>query len=192
MSLTFIEETHSYEISGVTIPSVTQIIGAAGLNDFSGVNPGVLERSANFGTAVHKAIELQCKESLDWNTVDSAIKPWIKNWNKFTEDFKFTAGSNEVRGYHPIYRYGYTIDAIGIADEKRTKVDIKTGNPKPSDIIQISGYDMAKPTENNLILYIKEDGYKVVKVGKSLLKKGQQVFLSALTIYNFKKENKLC
>ncbi len=54
----FIESSHTYLLDGVIIPSVSNILSTVLFpNKYSAVNPAVLERAAQFGTNVHKAIE---------------------------------------------------------------------------------------------------------------------------------------
>jgi len=58
MSLTFVESTHIYTLNGKEVPSVSTILGATLFKDkYSGVDEWVLKKAAEFGTAVHYAIE---------------------------------------------------------------------------------------------------------------------------------------
>ena len=198
-SLTFVKETHEYRIDGVVVPSVTQVLKASGLSNFDFVDPKLLERNSAFGDAVHAAIQFKCKGTLDEETVDEAIKPYVQSWDNFVEDFQFVPKQNEVQGFHPVYRYAYTIDLLGEINNggKYAGIavgDIKTGQPKPSDLIQLGGYKLAVERQRHIfILYlnpeIKPRGYKTVFAINN--KKEQGIFLSALSLFNFKKENKL-
>lgn len=189
--LKFNPENHEYRLDGVVIPSVTQILKSAGLSSFDGVPQELLERNARFGTAVHKAVELTCQGNLDNSTVDPVLVPYLEAWELFAECYGFKSEKQEVVGYHPTYRYGYTIDAIGtLPDGKKALVDIKTGTPKPSDEIQVfGGYALAQKVDRQIIVYLSAGDFKTNIVKKDLT--AQQIFLSALSIHNFRKEKGL-
>lgn len=186
-NLLFIEETHEYIVDGVVYPSVTQVISSAGLNNYNNVDKYVLERSANFGTAVHKAIELHSKNVLDKTTLDESLLPYISAWDTFCKDFSFKSEMQEYRSFSSSLKVGFTIDHIG----NDSILDIKTGTPKPADIIQVSTYNYLYPCKNAYILYLDKDKYKAVLLKRQEKSKGVNVFMSCLTIYNFKNENNL-
>lgn len=60
-TLEYDDESHTYIVDGVIVPSVTQILGVKFGNKYAGVNRSTLERAANRGTAIHEAIENFCK-----------------------------------------------------------------------------------------------------------------------------------
>ena len=64
-TLEYDDESHTYIVDGVIVPSVTQILGVKFGNKYAGVNRSTLERAANRGTAIHKAIESFCKYGKD-------------------------------------------------------------------------------------------------------------------------------
>ena len=53
----YIDSTHTYLIDGVIVPSVTQIVNWYFGNTYANVDPELLQRSAEYGTMVHKLIE---------------------------------------------------------------------------------------------------------------------------------------
>ena len=55
--LEYIDESHTYIFNGVILPSITQILKVKFGNKYHGVSNSTLERAANLGTEVHKAIE---------------------------------------------------------------------------------------------------------------------------------------
>lgn len=55
--LEYIDESHTYIFNGVILPSITQILKVKFGNKYLGVSNKTLERAANLGTEVHKAIE---------------------------------------------------------------------------------------------------------------------------------------
>ena len=52
---TFVPEEHAYIQEGVQIPSVTQILNAVGLVDYSQIPEAILDHKAEIGTAAHAA-----------------------------------------------------------------------------------------------------------------------------------------
>lgn len=55
--LEYIDESHTYIFNGVILPSITQILKVKFGNKYLGVSNSTLERAANLGAEVHKAIE---------------------------------------------------------------------------------------------------------------------------------------
>lgn len=60
-TLEYDNESHTYIVDGLIVPSVTQILGVKFGNKYAGVNRSTLERAASRGTAIHEAIEKYCK-----------------------------------------------------------------------------------------------------------------------------------
>jgi len=190
--LTFQEEGHIYKVDGVEIPSVTQVLKAAGLSNFDHVNQHVLEKSIQFGNVVHKTIELKCKGTLDESSVNDVIKPYITQWDKFCLDYQYFSKQVEYRAYNSSLRVGFCIDNLGFIHATDTAiVDIKTGQPKAADIIQACAYGYLYPVTRLFLLYLNPDSYKAFEIKRSDRKKGEQIFLSCLSLYNYKKEHKL-
>ena len=62
----FDSTTHTYTLNGGVIPSTTQIIKAVLFpNQYAFIADDVLEKAANFGTRVHKALDMDFPEALD-------------------------------------------------------------------------------------------------------------------------------
>lgn len=64
-TLEYDNESHTYLVDGVIVPSVTQILGVKFGNKYAGVNRSTLEQAASRGTAIHEAIEDFCKTGND-------------------------------------------------------------------------------------------------------------------------------
>ena len=60
----FIEEGHIYLVDGVIVPSVTQILHKVFPEKYEGIPKEVLNAKANYGTDVHKYIEIINKKKL--------------------------------------------------------------------------------------------------------------------------------
>lgn len=68
--LTFAAETHEYRVNGRLVPSVTQILEAVGLIDYSHIPWPTRQMALERGRAVHEAIALDLAGDLDEESAD--------------------------------------------------------------------------------------------------------------------------
>lgn len=121
--LSFDEEHHIFTAEGEIIPSVTSIIRKAGLTpDWSQIAD--IEWYASRGTYVHQATEMWEKGTLDENTVDKEIRPYLEAYKRFRADYPVKVIDQEVRLWHPTYRYAGIIDMI-VEDTRSYKLFLK-------------------------------------------------------------------
>jgi len=127
--LKFDEETHTYTVGGEVLPSVTQILKAARLIDYSMIPQPILQAAARRGRAVHQVLELLDNDLLDpASEIDAEIAGYVGAAIQFYRDTQFEPHLVEFRNYHRTYRYAGTLDRTGImAGRQRTIVDFKTG-----------------------------------------------------------------
>ena len=59
--LEYDDETHTYIVDGIIVPSVTQLLGIKFGHKYDDVSAETLNKAAERGTAIHKAIEEFCK-----------------------------------------------------------------------------------------------------------------------------------
>lgn len=64
-TLEYDDDTHTYLVDGVIVPSITQMLSVKFGNKYASVNRSTLERAAERGTAIHKAIEDYCKLGIE-------------------------------------------------------------------------------------------------------------------------------
>lgn len=141
MSLTFDAAAHVYTLDGVVVPSVTGILKASGLIDFSQIPPAVLEVARARGERTHRAIHYYNEGDLDWSTLDDGDRPRVNAWLRFIEQRKFQILKAEFRVYSRRYGYAGTGDVLGLLDGKLALADFKLG--KPEDVaadLQTSAY----------------------------------------------------
>lgn len=88
----FDEEYHRHTIGGVIVPGITGVISP--LHDFGAVPKHIMEAACNYGSAVHKTIELFCTDSLDVEGLDPTLlitldgfKTWLKDQKLNRKDF---------------------------------------------------------------------------------------------------------
>lgn len=122
----YIDETHTYLVDGLIVPSITQMLKVRFGNKYDGVSKEVLDRASTKGTELHEAIEALCKtgEVIDLKEV--------KNFMFLQKQYKFQVLDNEVpvilfKDNEPIacgrLDLVLSIDnKIGLADIKRTSV----------------------------------------------------------------------
>ena len=197
-NLTFREDDHSYFLDGVRIPSVTQVLKGAGLIDYSGLlnmpdGYKRLQAAQRFGTAVHKACELYDLDNLDEQSLDPALRPYLDGWIKFLDESDFVIENIEMMVCSVKYRFAGKLDRSGLLYDKRTILDIKSSfEIMPANHIQNGGYTIAynegKQVKDKVyqraVVQLRGDGTYKIELSKD--PNDLNIFLSALTIHNFK------
>lgn len=88
--LEFIEDTHTYLVDGVIVPSITQALKSRFGNKYEAVDGATLQRAADKGTEVHKAIENWCRFE------EPSDLPELKNFKFLQRQYQFEVLANEV------------------------------------------------------------------------------------------------
>jgi hypothetical protein len=202
--LTFNKETHEYFFNGAKLPSVTHILQDAGIIDLSGIPFSRLEAAREFGSAVHLACQLYDEDNLNEKTLDHNLRPYLDAWVKFEkdtgfeiiefeEDTGFVIIENENPICSPKYRFAGTPDRVGRLD-CLTIVDIKsTAELSPAIGIQTAGYQIAwnetheEKVKKRIAVLLQPDGKYKIESYKD--KNDTNVFLAALSVFNWKKRN---
>ena len=143
--LEFEEETHTYRLDGILIPSVSAIMSPLSKVKYNGISDSTLKRAANKGTAEHQGYF-------------EGFKQWFE---KTTPEI---VGS-EVRLCHKLMRYGGTADLLTYIEDELVLVDVKT-TYTISDMtcgVQLEAYaqalsTMGVPVQKKIILHLKRDG----------------------------------
>lgn len=105
--LEFEADRHVYTFNGQILPSTTGILKEMGLTpDYSMIDPFYAMR----GQYVHKATELYDRGTLDEDTVDDEIAPYLEQYRKAKANFPFEIIDIEKMLRHPVYGYTGTID----------------------------------------------------------------------------------
>ena len=122
--LEYIDETHTYIYDGVVLPSITQILKVRFGGKYDGIPKATLERAAEQGSAVHKAIE-----DYERQGIESPL-PELRNYKFLKRAYKFECLNNEVPVV--LFKDGEAVacgrldlvlaegDGIGLGDIKRT------------------------------------------------------------------------
>lgn len=122
--LEYIDETHTYLYEGEILPSVTQILSVKFGRKYDNIPRAVLQRAAEKGTAVHKAIEDYEQQGIE------SDYPELRNWICLKQEHGFECIDNEVPVV--LFRDGRAVacgrldlvltegNKIGLGDIKRT------------------------------------------------------------------------
>lgn len=179
MELTFNEDSHEYFLDDERLPSVSEII--APLKDFSMIPADVLENKRQFGTNIHKMIELYLEDDLDEDSLPADLKGCLDAFKKW-KDIYFTPVETlkvEVKQFHPKLKYAGTPDL----DLPDSIIDIKSRDFDPvSDPLQLAAYKrFGEPQREGYILSLFPDGtYKFKRVPES---KSWPMFRQLLNYY---------
>lgn len=165
--LEYIDETHTYIYDGVVLPSITQLLKVKFGNKYNNIPKATLERAAEQGTAVHKAIE-----DYEQGGYESAL-PELRNYKFLKKAYKFDCVSNEV----PVVLFwnGEAVAAgrldlvltegeqIGLGDIKRTSALDKNYLAYQLNLYRIA-YQQCYDTEISFLrgLHLREDTRKYV------------------------------
>ena len=88
--LEYMDDTHTYLVDGVVVPSITQILHFKFKNKYEGVGEDVLKRAADKGTEVHEVIERYCRYG------EESELPEVSNFKFLKKQYGFDVVQNEV------------------------------------------------------------------------------------------------
>ena len=189
MSLTFDEETHTYCLDGTRVPSVTQVISAAGLVDTRWHTPEACER----GKYVHQAIEFFVHGVLSKDCLDARLVPYLDGFELFIMQSGFKTTYCELRLASPRLRYAGTLDLYGEINGVSWLIDFKSVAAVPAYDVQLAAYAAlareAGMTVNKLgAICLNADGkYNLREVKQSA--SAWEVFQAALVVERWKIQN---
>jgi hypothetical protein len=175
--LTFDEEKHEYRLDGRVIPSVTQVLKAAGMIDDQWFDEWSRER----GKAVHKATELDDRGELDESTIDPRIAGYLDAWRRFIFETGWKSNEIEKLVFSRFAWFAGTLDRIGRfpTDRGLSIVDIKTGTPTRAAM------DDGIRCGRSMAVYLRENG-TYTKGNEADYQRDVSVFLGALAVTRWK------
>jgi hypothetical protein len=187
------EESHIYTLSGVRLPSVTQILTDAGMYPGSAwYTEGGRER----GTRIHELCELYDLGVLEDDMIDYDVLPYIEGYKKFRVDSGFVPTEIEKKVCSQLYWYAGKLDRKGILNGKSALIDLKSGRPTPADALQTAAYVQADDEMTGLseytyryALYLKNNGS--YRLTEHTDRNDINIFLAATALYRWKKEKGL-
>ena len=167
--LEYYDDTHTYLVDGVIVPSITQLLKFKFSNKYKDVSDVVLKRASDKGTQVHEAIEKLCK------TGEVEDLKEVKNFLFLQKHYKFDVIDNEVPVI--LFKNGVPIGAgrldlvlsvdgeLGLGDIKRTSVLDKDYLAYQLNLYRIA-YQQCYDKEIMFLngIHLREDVRKVVKI----------------------------
>jgi hypothetical protein len=192
-NFSFDDLNHIYRLNGQVIPSVTQILQAEGIADYSYAD----ESDRDFGKAGHRVTELWDKRTLDIKTISEPLIPYLNGYKKFLKDFKVKVIPEwiETPTYSFIWKYGVKPDRVVEINGKLTVYEIKFSTSMiPATRIQTAAQKIAIEEQTKLkikqrmAVQILPDDYKISEYTKL---SDERIWLSAVILNQFKKENGL-
>lgn len=134
----FKEEDHTYFHDGKRVPSVTEILKGCG---FIVGMEFVDDYSVWKGQALHRAIELHNKGTLDESTIPPIVMPGFQAFLEFEKATGFIVDGFEQRVFRPELWFAGTLDLAGhFPDGKKGIGDVKGGIVKPWTKYQVALY----------------------------------------------------
>lgn len=193
----FDERTHTYSLDGRRLPSVTEILAATGFCEWLKKVPArTLEKATFRGQAVHRAAQLLDLGTLDHSTVRPEYQGYLWGYQVWLAESGFRPRLIEHRFHHPIYQYAGTLDREGVMDDgTEAVVDIKTGLMGRFRMLA-AGLQLVAYTHSfehplglrRIGLELRADGkYRVHEAKKSEAARDFRVFLSAMTVANYRR-----
>ena len=157
--LEFKEDTHTYSIDGVVLPSVTQIISEIMPNKYANVNRRVLNEKAKFGTEGHKIIECLNVSDLESaknhvRTIENkSLEICIREYLRLISKHNIKPCQHEL-SVHYGYSYAGTLDMTANVDNELSLIDIKFTSALDKEYLswQLGMYSLAL---NNVMQFDK-------------------------------------
>ncbi len=146
-NIVFVEDVHIYYVDGIVVPSVTSILGKTVFKDkYSKVPDFVLDLAKDFGSKVHKAIELH-----DISDLNDKHLHCVTEYVKLLKRYNLKELEHEVLLAHN-YDYAGTTDLIMEYEGKQIMADIKTTSKLDLNYLsyQLSMYSKALEFEGDL------------------------------------------
>ena len=109
-ALTFDDRRHIYRLKGIELPSVTQVMKPLSDETYRSVEPRVLNRAADKGTAVHNAIENYISFGIE--DIDPEFSGYFIAFLRWYQEFNVKPIASEYRLYHKFMGYAGTADLI--------------------------------------------------------------------------------
>lgn len=184
--LTFDAASHTYYLDGMGVPSVTQILRAMGLIDFSGVPDYYLLAARDRGSKVHRMLHYYDDGDLDEGGLDPALAPYLTAYRRFRADSGFTPDLIEHPVYSETWKYAGTLDRTGQMNGRPTLIDFKSGGLDKWVALQTAAYaDCLEGCYVRCGLQLRRDGtYRLHQFSDH---KDRQIWMAAVALYHWRR-----
>lgn len=137
-TIVFDEASHTYEMAGTRLPSVTQVLDR--YNDFSMVAEETMANARERGRLIHLVTQLYDENDLDETTVTDELRPYLEGWKRFVAETGIKIRDIEVRRGSIILGYAGTLDRFGLIGRQDWVIDIKGGLVPDTAGLQTAAY----------------------------------------------------
>lgn len=174
----FDEETHTYYIYGIKVPSVNEILEFAGYQNNQFIDPIYASR----GSFVHSITEwIDEGEGIDYSIIPPEWIPFVCAYEMFKADTDYTIVRSEYKLFNEEHLYCGTADR---EYEGQIQGDIKTGYYQGWHEIQLAAYMMESGCTTGVDVYLTKEGNYKVRQGKDM-DFAKKRFISAVDGYWF-------
>jgi len=161
--LEFSPDGHVYRLNGMVIPSVSKVMEPVSMSEYGVIDPMVLSRAADRGTAVHKAIENYNKYGI--MDIDPMLSGYTDAYISWSEKTCPDIIANEMKFYHKLMRYAGTADLIARINGEMWLIDFKTSYKAVDKNyrVQLEAYRQGLSThsleiDRKAVLHLAKDG----------------------------------
>lgn len=183
----FLEDTHTYLLDGVILPSVSEIMTPLSKEYYKEVNEEILKMACDRGSAIHKATE-----NIDLNReyeIEDKWKDYVFQYKKFKALKKPKIINVEQQLTNG--EYCGTIDRIIDVDGIKWLVDIKTSRKINDKLVsvQLGAYNkLLKANKIKVskfgVIHLSKTGFKFVEIEPN-----EKIFEALLKIWKYSKGN---
>jgi hypothetical protein len=183
----FDAEAHRYTVDGIVRPSVTQILGAAGLVDTDWFTAAACLR----GRVVHQACHYMLEQDLDEHWLEtSPYAGYLRAAATFMQEARLRTELVEHRVFHEQLGYCGMLDLTASRETARLLVDWKTGGPYGWHGMQTTAYSACfeHPRKfHRMTVHLRADGkYSVTEHRAADFTQDWRDFQAALVIWQRK------
>ena len=163
MNIRFDPVEHRYWDGAREIPGVSRILQATG-HGWDGPRGGDWHKTK--GHYVHKGTALYDAGTLNWDSLDATIRPYVDAWAKFRADTDLKVMGVEAILYSEDLDYAGTADRVCVLPKvsgREMILDIKSGGKTKDHRLQLGAYtaawaDAALPRVSSANVYLKPSG----------------------------------
>ena len=161
--LTFEEDSHTYRLNGLIIPSVTMLMKPLSEAYYGGIDSRILGKAADRGTSVHSAVDLYCRYGIV--DIEPELEGYFKAFLAWAKDYEVKPYATETRTYNKNLLYAGTVDMSCSERGTDTLADFKTTASFSPMLcgVQLEAYNRAQEShgikyQNRVIIQLKKDG----------------------------------
>jgi len=162
----FIEDSHTYIVDGLILPSVSEIMRTVAMKYYANIEKAVLDKAADRGKRVHSSVELFEKIGV---LPDDEIRPYLTQYKI----------AKKLKGFEPTWieerltngAYCGTLDMIARYRGQPVIIDLKATSKINTELLEVqlaaylelaryNGFDITEC----YCLHLKKDGFKFVEV----------------------------